>query len=58
MNSNLKLREELSKGDFNNDAEDEYIKMLDAHFKKKLFLKVGLGTFYFLILMISLLLLE
>ena len=54
MEFDLKLREELAKGDFRNEVEDEYVKMLEADNRKNLFLKVGMGTGYISLLIISL----
>ena len=54
MEFDLKLREELAKGDFRNEVEDEYVKMLEADNRKNLFLKVGMGTIYISLLIISL----
>jgi len=54
MDFNLKLKEELSKGDYRNEAEDEYVKKLEANSKKNLRMKIVMGTFYLLILIISL----
>jgi len=54
MDFELKLKEELAKGDFRNEAEDEYVKMLEADSKKNLFLKIGMGAIYISLLVISL----
>ena len=48
------LRKELSKGDFKSETEDEYVKMLEANSKRDMLLRVGMGTFYLLLLIISL----
>ena len=48
------LKKELYKGDFKSEAEDEYVKKLEASSKRDLLLRVGMGTFYFLLLIISL----
>ncbi len=42
------------KGDYRNEDDDEYIKMLESDTKKNLFLKIGMGTFYILLLIVSL----
>ena len=54
MNFELRLKEELNKGDYRNEAEDEYVKMLEADSRKNLFIKVGMGTIYISLLIISL----
>lgn len=54
MEFELKLKEELAKGDYRNEDEDEYIKMLEADSKKNFFLKVGIGAIYISLLIISL----
>ena len=54
MEFDVKLREELSKGDYRNEAEDAYVKMLEADSRKNLFLKIGMGTIYISLLIISL----
>ena len=54
MDFDLKLKEELSKGDYRNEAEDEYVKMLEADSKKNLLLKIGMGAIYISLLVISL----
>ena len=54
MDFNSKLKEEILKGDYRNDTEDEYVKMLEADSRKNLLLRIGMGTIYFLILIISL----
>ena len=54
MNFELRLKEELKKGDYRNEAEDEYVKMLEADSKKNLYIKIGMGTLYISLLIISL----
>ena len=54
MDFDIKLKEELSKGDYRNEAEDDYVKMIEADTKKNLFLKVAMGTIYIFLLIISL----
>ena len=54
MDFDSSLKKELEKGDFRNEAEDEYIKMLEAGTKKNAFLRVGMGTLYILLLLVSL----
>ena len=54
MGINLKLKEEISKGDYRSEAEDDYIKMLEADSKKNTLLKVSMGIIYLVILVISL----
>jgi len=54
MDYNLKLKEEISKGDFRSEEEDNYIKMLEADSKRNLLLKYSMGAVYLLILIISL----
>ena len=54
MDYYYKLKEELSKGDFKSEKEDEYIKLLEANSKRKLFLRVSIGSLYLILLIISL----
>lgn len=54
MNIDLKLKEELLKGDFRNENEDDYVKKLEADTKKSTLLKIGMGTTYILLILISL----
>jgi len=54
MNIDSKLKEELLKGDFRNENEDDYVKKLKADNKKSTLLKIGMGTTYILLLLISL----
>ncbi|MDX1702022.1 MAG: hypothetical protein R3250_15455 [Melioribacteraceae bacterium] len=54
MDFELRLKEELKRGDYRNEAEDEYVKMLEADSKKNLFIKIGMGTIYISLLIISL----
>jgi len=54
MDFDLKLKEEIAKGDYRSEAEDEYVKMLEADSKKNLFLRIGMGTVYVFLLIISL----
>jgi hypothetical protein len=54
MNFELKLKEELLKGDYRNEAEDEYVKMIEADSKRSLLLKIGMGTIYIFLLVVSL----
>lgn len=54
MNFELRLKEELNKGDYRNESEDEYVKMIEADSKKNLFIKIGMGTLYISLLIISL----
>jgi hypothetical protein len=54
MDFESKLKEELYKGDYRNEAEDEYVKMLEADSKKNLILKIGMGAIYISLLVISL----
>lgn len=54
MEFDLKLKEELLKGDYRNEAEDEYVKMIEADTKKNLFVKISMGTIYIALLIVSL----
>ena len=54
MDFNLKLKEAISKGDYKSEEEDDYVKMIEADSKKNLFFKIGIGTVYILLLIISL----
>lgn len=49
------LKHELSKGDYNSETEDEYVKILETNSKRNLLLRVGIGTIYLLLLIVSLL---
>ena len=50
MEANLKLKEELLKGDFRNEDEDEYVKKLEDDSKKSIIFKIGMGAFYLTLL--------
>jgi len=50
----ITMKEEIMKGDFRSEDEDLYVKMLEADSKKSLALKIGMGTFYILLLIVSL----
>ena len=54
MDFDLKLKEEISKGDYRSESEDEYVKMLEADSKKSLMLKISMGVIYLSLLIISL----
>ena len=54
MDFNLKLKEEISKGDYRSEEEDNYIKMLEAESKRNLLLKIGMASVYLIILVFSL----
>lgn len=54
MNFEVKLKEDLLKGDYRNEAEDEYVKMIEADSKKNLLLRIGMGAIYVSLLVISL----
>lgn len=54
MDFDLKLKEDILKGDYKSENEDEYVKMLEADSKKDYLLKVGMGAFYIVLLVISL----
>lgn len=54
MEVDLKLKEEILKGDFRNEDEDEYVKLLAEDSRKSLIFKVGMGVFYLTLLVISL----
>ena len=53
MEFDLKLKDDLIKGDYKSD-DDEYVKMLEAESKRDYYLKIGMGTFYIILLVISL----
>ncbi|MCB9207816.1 MAG: hypothetical protein H6612_04445 [Ignavibacteriales bacterium] len=42
------------KGDYRNEAEDAYVKMIEKDTKKSLMLKIGMGAIYISLLIISL----
>lgn len=54
MNVDMSMKEEILKGDFRNEDEDLYVKMLETDTKKKFMLRVGMGTVYILLLIVSL----
>ena len=54
MDFELKLKEEILKGDYRNEAEDEYVKMIEADSKKNLLLKLSMGAIYIFLLIVSL----
>lgn len=54
MSFDISLKKELEKGDYRNEAEDAYVKMIEADTKKSLFLRVGMSTFYIILLLASL----
>lgn len=54
MSFDISLKKEIEKGDYRSEAEDEYVKMIESDTKKSLFLRVGMGTFYILLLLVSL----
>ncbi len=53
-NVNIQMQRTIEQGDFRNEDEDEYVKMLEADSKKNLFVKVAVGTVYVVLLVISL----
>ena len=54
MEFNAKLKEEIAKGDYRTEEDDNYIKMLENESKRNLMLKISMGTVYLVILIISL----
>jgi hypothetical protein len=54
MDSNFKQKQDLLGGDYKNQKNDEYIKLLEEDSKKNRFLKIGMGTIYILLMLISL----
>lgn len=54
MDFDSNLKKELEKGDYRNEAEDEYVKMLETDTKRNTFLRVGMGTLYIFLLVVSL----
>ena len=54
MDFKIKLKEEISRGDYRNEEEDDYVKKIEADSKKSLFLKIAMGTVYILLIVISL----
>jgi len=54
MDFDLKLKEEIANGDYKSDNDDEYVKMLEED-KREYLLKIGMGAFYIVLLVISLL---
>lgn len=53
MDFDLSLKDALEKGDYESEAKDEYVKMLEADTKKNLILKFGMGAFYIALLVVS-----
>jgi hypothetical protein len=54
MNIDLKLKEELLKGDFRNENEDDYVKKIEADTKRNRIIKISMGAFYITLLIVSL----
>lgn len=54
MEVDKKLKEALAKGDFRNEDEDSYVKMLEKDTKKNLYIKIGVGALYISLLLASL----
>lgn len=54
MDFDLNLKNAIEKGDYRSEAEDEYVKMLEADSKKNLIFKFGMGAFYIALLIVSL----
>jgi hypothetical protein len=54
MSYEERLKADIMMGDFKCEDEDEYIKMLESDSKKNLLLKIGMGAFYILLLVVSL----
>jgi len=54
MIEDSKLKEEIMKGDYISDAEDAYVKMVEAESKRSRIVKISMGTFYILLLVVSL----
>lgn len=53
-NINLQMQRSIEAGDFKNEDEDEYVKKLEADSKKNLILKIGVGSVYIILLVVSL----
>ncbi len=53
-NINIQMQRTIEQGDFRNEDEDEYVKMLEADSKKNLFVKVAVGAVYVVLLVVSL----
>lgn len=53
-NINLQMHRTIEGGDFRNEDEDEYVKMLEADSKKNLFVKIAVGAVYITLLIVSL----
>ena len=53
-NINLQMQRSIEHGDFKNEDEDEYVKMLEADSKKNLVLKISVGAVYIVLLVVSL----
>jgi hypothetical protein len=54
MSYEEKLKVDIMMGDFKSEDEDEYVKMLESDSKKNLLIKVSMGAFYILLLVVSL----
>lgn len=53
-NINLQMQRTIEQGDFRNEDQDEYVKMLEADSKKNLVVKIAVGAVYITLLIISL----
>jgi hypothetical protein len=47
------MQEDVLAGDYRKE-DDEYIKMRDANIRREKFLKIGIGSIYILLLVVSL----
>lgn len=53
-NINIQMQRTIEQGDFRNEDEDEYVKMLEADSKKNLVVKIAVGAVYLALLIVSL----
>lgn len=55
MDVSKEIKEQILRGDYKSEAEEEYVKKLKKTSKRELFVKIGLGTLYIALLLGSLL---
>ena len=55
MINELQIKEEIMKGDYRNEAEDSYVKLLESESKKNKVLRIGMIATYSFLLIISIL---
>lgn len=55
MINELQIKEEIMKGDYRNEAEDAYVKLLESDSKKNKVLRIGMLATYTFLLIVSIL---